>query len=72
MVQSFRRGDLAYGILFHVEVTERHISNMLNEFGGEIQRGNPDPGGILKQPESFLPTLQQIGSTVFLRWVEFV
>jgi GMP synthase (glutamine-hydrolysing) len=71
-VQSFRFGDLAYGILFHLEVTERHISKMLNEFAGEIQRENLDPGGILKQAESLLPPLQQIGSKVFRRWVELV
>ena len=31
-VQSFRFGDRAYGILFHMEVLESTIRNMLNEF----------------------------------------
>jgi hypothetical protein len=45
---------------------------MLDEFAGEIRQENLNPGGILKQAESFLPPLQQIGSTVFRRWVELV
>jgi GMP synthase (glutamine-hydrolysing) len=71
-VQSFRFGDLAYGILFHLEVTEPHISKILNEFADEIQKEKLDPCGIRKQAEPFLPPLQQIGSTVFRRWVELV
>jgi hypothetical protein len=43
---------------------------MFEEFAGEVQQENLDPDGILKQGESFLPALQQTGSTVFRRWVE--
>jgi GMP synthase (glutamine-hydrolysing) len=71
-VQSYRFGDLAYGMLFHLEVTEGHIKSMLNEFASEIRRGNLSPDGILKQGESLLPLLQQIGATIFRRWTELV
>lgn len=69
-MQSFRFGDRASGILFHLEVTVQHIHRMFEEFAGEVQQENLDPDGILKQGESFLPALQQTGSTVFRRWVE--
>jgi GMP synthase (glutamine-hydrolysing) len=71
-VQSYRFGDRAYGILFHLEVTEPHIAKMLDEFAGEIQQENLNPAGILKQTQSFLPALKQIGAAVFRRWIELV
>jgi GMP synthase (glutamine-hydrolysing) len=71
-VQSFCYGGLAYGILFHLEVTERHIWEMLKEFAGEIQHENLDAEGILLQAGFLLPPLQQIGATIFRRWTELV
>jgi len=71
-VQSFRFGERAYGILFHLEVTERHIGKMLDEFADEIRQENLNAAEILKQAESHLPPLKQIGATVFRRWTEFV
>jgi GMP synthase (glutamine-hydrolysing) len=71
-VQSFRYGDRAYGILFHLEVTERHIWKMLKEFAGEIQRQNLDAEGILLQARFLLPPLQQIGATIFRRWTQLL
>jgi GMP synthase (glutamine-hydrolysing) len=71
-VQCFRFGDRAYGILFHLEVTERHIWKMLKEFAHEIQQENLDAEGILLQAGFLLPPLQQIGATIFRRWTELV
>jgi GMP synthase (glutamine-hydrolysing) len=71
-VQSFCYGGLAYGILFHMEVTEGQIWKMLKEFAGEIQQENLDAEGILLQTGFLLPPLQQIGATIFRRWVELV
>ena len=71
-VQCFRFADRAYGILFHLEVTDRHIRKMLNEFAGEIQEENLNPEEILKQAESLVPPLQKIGATVFRRWSELL
>jgi GMP synthase (glutamine-hydrolysing) len=71
-VQSFCHDSLAYGILFHLEVTERHIWKMLKEFAGEIQQENLDAEGILLQAGFLVPPLQQIGATIFRRWTELV
>jgi GMP synthase (glutamine-hydrolysing) len=71
-VQSYRFGDRAYGILFHMEVTERHIVRMLDQFAGEIQEEKLNPAEILEQAKSFLPPLQNIGATVFRNWAKLV
>ncbi len=71
-VQSYRFGDRAYGILFHIEVAEPNIRKMLAQFAAEVQQENLNPAGILQQAGSFLPPLQQIGATVFRRWLELV
>jgi hypothetical protein len=71
-VQSFRFGERAYGVLFHMEVTEGQIWKMLKEFAGEIQQENLDAEGILLQTGFLLPPLQRIGATIFRRWVELV
>ncbi len=71
-VQSFRYSDQAYGILFHLEVTEPHIRKMLNEFADEIQQENLSADGILKQAETNLPQLHEIGMNVFRRWIDIV
>jgi GMP synthase (glutamine-hydrolysing) len=71
-VQSFRFGDLAYGILFHLEVTERQIWKMLVEFSRKIQQDNLDAEGILLQAGFLLPPLQKFGAIIFRHWVELV
>jgi GMP synthase (glutamine-hydrolysing) len=71
-VQAYRYGDRAYGLLFHMEVTENQIRGMLNEFAAEIQQEGLSAVEILKQSESFLPPLQKIGATVFSRWAELI
>lgn len=69
-VQSFRFGDRAYGLLFHLEVTKRHIQGMLDEFAAEVQEEGLSAAGILREGESFLGPLQQIGVAVFRRWID--
>jgi GMP synthase (glutamine-hydrolysing) len=71
-VQSYRFGDRAYGILFHIEVAELNIRKMLAQFDAEVRQENLNPAAILKEAESFLPPLRQIGATVFRRWLELV
>lgn len=71
-VQAFRYGDRAYGLLFHMEVSQPHVRGMLTEFAGEIKEENLNPVEILNQCESFLPPLQAIGASVFGRWTDLV
>lgn len=71
-VQSYRFGDRAYGILFHLEVTENHIRKMLDEFAGEIREENLSADEILQESKSFLPPLQQVGTAVFQHWIDLL
>lgn len=71
-IQSYRFGKCAYGILFHLEVTEPHIRKMLGEFAGEIEEENLSSNEILQQGKSFLPPLQEIGAGVFRRWIDLL
>ena len=71
-IQSYRFGKCAYGILFHLEVTELHIRKMLGEFAGEVEEENLSSDEILQQNKSFLPPLQEIGAGVFRRWIDLL
>ncbi len=71
-VQAYHYGRCAYGLLFHLEVTESHIRKMLREFADEIRQQDLDPRTILRDCESFLPSLQGIGGSVFRRWAKYI
>ena len=72
--QAFRFGASAYGILFHLEVTEAMIQQMTKTFRAELQEekagvtGAEIEGGVAQH----LARLQEIGATVFGRWSRLV
>ena len=66
--QAFRYGDNVYGFLFHMEVTEKIIREMVQTFTQELQEENVDGRQIVKAVKSHLPRLQNIGRDVFRRW----
>ena len=70
--QGFRYGANAYGFLFHMEVTEEIIQNMVEEFSDELAQENITGRSIIEKKEDFLPVLQSVGSRVFQRWVKFL
>ena len=66
--QAFYYGRNAYGILFHMEVTEGIIAEMVRTFSDELREAGIDGRGIVAKAEDHLPRLQKIGRTVFDRW----
>jgi GMP synthase (glutamine-hydrolysing) len=56
-VQAFRFGEKTYGLLFHLEVDERLVRNMLDAFEDEAREAGEDPYGILRQTPEHLPQL---------------
>jgi GMP synthase (glutamine-hydrolysing) len=70
--QAFRYADNAYGFLFHMEVTEAIITNMVREFSGELDAENITAGSIVAKIRDYLPPLQTIGGRVFRRWAKSV
>ncbi|MBI4659848.1 MAG: DUF488 family protein [Verrucomicrobia bacterium] len=70
--QAFSHSGSAYGILFHMEVTEKIIGGMIKKFRRELEEARLDPCAILAGARDSLPQLQRIGKTVFRRWARLV
>jgi GMP synthase (glutamine-hydrolysing) len=70
--QAFRYGKGAYGLLFHMEVTEQIIAGMIRTFAQELRDEGLDGQRIAELSASHLPHLQSIGSLVFGRWAGLV
>jgi len=68
--QGFRYGVHAYGFLFHMEVTEKIIKNMVVEFQNELEEQHITAGSIIQKTSKNLSELQTIGGKVFRRWVK--
>jgi GMP synthase (glutamine-hydrolysing) len=66
--QAFRYGRSAYGFLFHMEVTERIIEDMVKTFQDELKDGGLDGLRIVQQARGHLPRLRDIGKAFFTRW----
>jgi GMP synthase (glutamine-hydrolysing) len=70
--QAFRHGDSAYGILFHMEVTEGIVRSMVEAFADELQGLQRNGSEILRELDRELPKLKTISDTVFPRWAKGV
>jgi GMP synthase (glutamine-hydrolysing) len=70
--QAFRYGTNAYGLLFHLEVTEPLIADMVRTFAGELREAGLSGEEILRQAERHVPDLRRIGQTVFRAWTRLL
>lgn len=70
-VQAFRHGR-AWGLLFHVEVTEAIVAGMVGAFADEARAAGADPKRILTEAPARLANLDTIAETVVGRWVGLV
>ena len=68
--QGFRYGENAYGFLFHMEVTEQIIKNMVVEFEEELKAEAIAAESIIPKIKDYLSKLQATGGEVFGRWVK--
>lgn len=71
--QAFRYGPTAYGLQFHIEVTEPMIEEWLGEPGncGELAGLDYiDPQRIREQTPASMPSLLDMGERILGRWVE--
>ena len=68
--QGFRYGANAYGFLFHMEVTEKIIKNMVAEFQDELEEQCITAGSIIQKTRDYLSELQTVGGKVFRRWAK--
>jgi GMP synthase (glutamine-hydrolysing) len=66
--QAFRYGANAWGLLFHMEVTEPMVTAMVQAFPDELAGAGLQGGEILAHAASHLPTLEHIATGAFARW----
>lgn len=66
--QAFRVGGTAYGLLFHLEMTEAMVQAMVHTFADDLRRAQLDPDAILAKAPEYVPRLRALGGTVFRRW----
>lgn len=70
--QAFRWGRHAYGLLFHIETTEKIIEEMVKTFDDELRAIGMDGLEVIGKAKEHLPRLRGIGRIVFQRWAHFV
>jgi GMP synthase (glutamine-hydrolysing) len=71
-IQAFRHGGCAYGLLFHLEVTEAMIRGMVSAFSEELRQAHVDGDEIIASAPAHLATLRRIGASVFQRWTRLI
>ena len=70
--QAFRHGTKAYGLLFHLEMTENMIREMIRTFTDELLEQNLDGGWLIQKAGEYLPVTEKISAAVFSRWADLV
>lgn len=70
--QAFRHGNKSYGLLFHLEVTENMIREMIRTFSDELLEQNVDSGWLIQKSGEYMPELERISAGVFGRWAALV
>jgi GMP synthase (glutamine-hydrolysing) len=66
--QAFVHGLGAYGILFHMEVTEKIVQDMVSSFADELAHEGLDGQEIIDEIHQQIHGLQSIGRTVYQNW----
>jgi GMP synthase (glutamine-hydrolysing) len=67
--QAFRQGDFAYGIQFHLEVTEFVVRDWAANGAREIAAVDISADALLEDIPRYLPIQQRLGWQAFSRWV---
>jgi GMP synthase (glutamine-hydrolysing) len=70
--QAFRHGDLAWGLLFHLEPTAAQIASMLDEFGDEVRAAGLDTAALAAAAPARLAALTPIADRAFSVFAERV
>lgn len=68
-IQAFRHGKNAYGLLFHMEITEPQIAEMITQFADELHAAGVDARAMIAQTKKHVAAVQRLGASVYQRWV---
>jgi GMP synthase (glutamine-hydrolysing) len=71
-LQAYRYGANAYGILFHMEVTEEIVTGMVETFAAEVAEERLDGATIVGETRQRLEDLHRVARTVFSRFAATV
>lgn len=71
-LQAFRYGDMAYGLLFHLEVTPNMVANMTKAFQDELAEEGLDGTAIRRAATAHTSEIQNVAKTVLGRWADQV
>ena len=66
--QAFRYGASAYGLLFHLEVSEAGVRRMAKAFPQDLAESSTSERRLFERLPARLRALREIGLTVFGRW----
>ena len=70
--QAFRHGEKSYGLLFHLEMTENMIREMIRTFSDDLLEQNLDGGWLIEKAGEYIPALDKISAKLFSRWTELL
>jgi GMP synthase (glutamine-hydrolysing) len=70
--QAFRYANNAYGFLFHAEVTQKMIEDMVATFSEELREAGGSSEEIARGATAYLPGLRKISQVVFGRWASLL
>lgn len=70
--QAFVHGRNAYGVLFHMEVTERIVQDMVSTFEDELAGAGIEGETVLEGRDRHLHDLQHIGRAAYQAWAALV
>ena len=70
--QAFAYEERAYGLLFHLEATQKTVEDMVGGFLSELDEEQIDGAEIIAQSFDHLARHQRIGRSVFQRWASLV
>ena len=66
--QAFVYGGNAYGLLFHMEVTEQGAADMITSFEDEAREAGIEPADLLEETPARLAELHRVGGPVYRNW----
>ncbi len=70
--QAFAYGGAAWGILFHLEVSEAFVAGTVSTFGDELRETGLGGQQVIGEARRFLPELGVMARAVFGRWAALV
>ncbi len=71
-VQGFTYGGHVYAILFHLEMTEHQIYEMVELFPDDVRYGGFEPQSLISETAARTAAIKPLALSVFSRWARLV